>query len=279
MKQINKRGFLGMLSLSAVIAGGVAFGTATAAVADVLDGIMQRGKIIVASQAESPGLSSMNAQGEFQGIDIDVAKRYAEFLGVEIEFIPVNNQSRIAAVQTGKVDVVFGALSMTAERAKSVQYSRPYTPNFNVVIGPPDQDMPDLDSLKGKSIGVSKGSTMDIAVTEAAPPEVTIRRFDDESSTMQAYLSRQADAAAFSAFFLPRLEAVQPGSAEAKFPLSTLYVGAGMKLGEKKLNESINGFLDTLEADGTLAALYEKWAASESVELPKSIEGVPYTVE
>ncbi|WP_321797519.1 transporter substrate-binding domain-containing protein [Caballeronia sp. J97] len=260
----------------ATAATAILFGVATFAHADVLENIKQRGKIIVATQAASPYFAFMDSQGKFKGSDVEVAEAYAKSLGVGIEFIPTTNDSRIAAIQTGKADIIFGALTLTAERAKAVQFSRPYEPNLNIVAGPPDKAMPDYKSIK--SIGFSKGSTMDVLITAQAPPGLVIRRFDDEASTMQAYLSGQVDAVGCSTPLLDTINKARPGSAQMKFVVATLYIGAGMKKGEKALNESVNAFIEKAEADGTLAKIYKKWSGLDMAPLAKKVDGVPFTV-
>lgn len=136
MGYLNFTDMRSMLTACMIAGTAVMCGLVSVANADTLEDIKRRGKIIVATQAASPFFAVMDSAGKFKGSDIDVAEAYAKSLGVEIEFIPTTNDSRIAALKTGKVDVIFGALTMTKERAKAVQYSKPYEPNFNVVIGP-----------------------------------------------------------------------------------------------------------------------------------------------
>jgi hypothetical protein len=61
------------------------------------------------------------------------------------------------------------------------------------VFGPPDANVKSLDDLKGKTISVTRGAIEDIELTKVAPEGVTIKRFEDNNSTIAAYLAGQVD--------------------------------------------------------------------------------------
>lgn len=267
------------MKLAAALVVGLAAGmsTTSTAMAQTLEAVKDRGKVVVGIQGDNPPYGFLNSQGQNDGYDADVAKLFGEHLGVPVEFFIVTNPNRIAALQTGKVDVLFSTLSMTAERAKALQYSKPYAEQPFTVLGAKSEAMAGIDDLKGKVVGVPKGSLMDIELTRLAT-ESEIRRFDDDSATVQALLSGQVDAVGGSMFYAARLEQQAPGKFENKFSTTSLYIGAGTRSGEKEWNAAVNAFVDEVVANGKLAALYEKWFNMELPDLSKSVEGVPFTV-
>jgi polar amino acid transport system substrate-binding protein len=246
--------------------------------AQTYDAVKARGKVIIGVQGDNPPFGFLDATGKNDGYDIDVAALFGEFLGMPVEFQVVTNQNRIAGLQTGKVDVLFATLGMSAERAQSLQYSQPYAANVMQVVAKKTMEVSGPGDLTGVRLGTPKASTQDIVLSKIAP-DADFLRFDDDSSTIQALLSGQVDAAGGSQFYISRLEELSPGVYEDKFPIKTNYNGAGMILGDKEWNETVNSFLDQIKESGQLAELYQKWMQLDPPEWPASLEGISFTVE
>lgn len=264
-----------LLALSALMGIALTVGDATA---QTYDAVKARGKVIIGVQGDNPPFGFLDTTGKHEGFDVDVGALFGEFLGLPVEFQVVTNQNRIAGLQTGKVDILFATLGMSAERAQSLQYSQPYAANVMQVVAMKSMTVTGPDDLKGVRLGTPKGSTQDIVLTEIAP-DADFLRFDDDSSTIQALLSGQVDAAGGSQFYISRLEELKPGVYEDKFPIKTNYNGAGTILGDKEWNETVNAFLAEIKANGKLTELYQKWMKLDPPQWPDSLEGIPFTVE
>lgn len=264
-----------LLAFSALLGMTLTVGDATA---QTYDAVKNRGKVIIGVQGDNPPFGFLDATGKHDGFDVDVGALFGEFLDLPVEFQVVTNQNRIAALQTGKVDVLFATLGMSAERAQSLQYSQPYAANVMQVVAMKSLSVSGPEDLKDVRLGTPKGSTQDIVLTEIAP-DANFLRFDDDSSTIQALLSGQVDAAGGSQFYIARLEELKPGVYEDKFPIKTNYNGAGTILGDKEWNETVNGFLTEIKANGKLTELYRKWMNLDPPVWPESLEGIPFTVE
>lgn len=109
-----------------------------------------------------------------------------------MEFVPLAVANRIPALLTGKVDLLFATMGMTAERAKTIQYSKPYAGNVLSVYGPKDKKIGNYDDLTGVSVGVPKSSAMDTAITAGAGSKAKILRFDDDAANIQALISGES---------------------------------------------------------------------------------------
>ena len=190
----------------------------------------------------------------------------------------MTNQNRIAGLQAQKVDVLFATLGMSPDRAKSLQYSKPYAANVMQVLAKKSMKVSGPQDLTDIPLGVPKASTQEIVLTEMAP-KAKYLRFDDDSSTIQALLSGQVDAVGASQFYLARVEELRPGVYENKFPIKTNYNGAGTILGDKVWNETVNKFLDQINANGKLAELYHKWMKLDPPKWPASLDGIPFEVK
>src|ERR1700754_181951 len=122
-----------MLGAAALVA---AIGLANPAAAVTPEEIKARGKIIVGIQGDNPPWGFVTSAGKQDGLDADIATLYAKELGVQVEFVPLEVNNRIPALTTGRVDVLFATMAMLPDRAKAVQFSKPYVANAIVLIGP-----------------------------------------------------------------------------------------------------------------------------------------------
>ncbi|MGV6872286.1 transporter substrate-binding domain-containing protein [Pseudochelatococcus sp. B33] len=246
--------------------------------AQTLERIKERGRLIVGVQGANPPFGFLNTRGENDGYDADIARLLGEKLGVPVSFVSMASADRIPSLNTGKVDVLFATLAMTAERAQSVQYSQPYAGDRVTVLAPKTLEIKSTDDLKGLTLGAQKSSSQERELLQLVP-ESSLLRFDDDSATIQALLSNQVEAIGANQFFIDRFEELRPGLYEDKLILAQSWNGAGTILGDKEMNATVNAFLDELKENGKLAELYQKWMKLPLPEFPASMEGIPYTVQ
>ena len=265
--------------LIAVVAGVSLLFAAGPASAQTMQAIKQRGKILVGVQGDNPPWGFVNSKSEYEGFDPDVARLLAHDLGVPVEFVPLAVTNRIPTLVSGKADVLFATLTMLPDRAKSVQFTQPYVAFDIGLLAPKDMKISQPQDLKGVTIGVPRGTTMDSAVTKTSPSDTSIMRFDDDSTTQQALLSGQVQAAGANQFWVARVDASAPGKYEMKFNYQTFFNGAATRLGDKEMNKYLNSFIDKIKANGALADLYKKWMNRQPHKFPEKIDGVPYSAE
>jgi len=250
-----------------------------AAFAGTLEQAKAKGKVVIGIQGDNAPWGFVNSSGVQDGLDADIGKAYADYIGVKAEFVPLAVANRIPALMTGKVDILFATMGMTADRAKTIQFSKPYAGNVLSVYGPKDKKIASYDDLKGVSVGVPKSSAMDTAITAGAGSKASILRFDDDAANIQALISGQVEVVGGNQFYGDRLNAASAGKYEAKFDLVTLYNGAGTRPGEKDWNESINSFIDKIKADGELAKIYAKWMKRDVPSFPDSLPDIPFAAK
>ncbi|MCA0256936.1 MAG: transporter substrate-binding domain-containing protein [Proteobacteria bacterium] len=272
---------IGRRTLLALVAATAAFPFLTPADASAasLADAKAKGKVVIGIQGDNAPWGFVNSTGVQDGLDADIGKAFAEHLGLQVEFTPLAVANRIPALVTGKVDVLFATMGMTAERAKTIQYSKPYAGNVLSVYGPKDKKIAGFDDLTGMSVGVPKSSAMDTAITAGAGSKANILRFDDDAANIQALIAGQVEAVGGNQFYGDRLNAAAADKYETKFDLVTLYNGAGTRPGEKDWNEAINSFIDKIKADGTLAKIYAKWMKRDVPSFPDALPDIPFTVK
>jgi polar amino acid transport system substrate-binding protein len=270
-------------SRRSLLTGGVALIAAPmilgrSALAITPDEVKKRGKIIVGIQGDNPPWGFVNSTGVQEGFDADVAALYAKELSVRPEFVPLEVANRIPALTAGRVDCLFATMAMFPDRAKAVQFSKPYVANIIVLIAPKATEIKtNADMGKLKAIAVPRASAQDTQVTRNAPPGTNILRLDGDAVAIQAMLSGQVDAVGGNMFYKDRLNEAKPGTFEDKLEFQRIYNGVCTRLHEKEINASINAFIDKIKANGELAKIHEKWMKLPlPTSFPDSIEGVPF---
>jgi polar amino acid transport system substrate-binding protein len=249
----------------------------TPAFAITPDEIKKRGKVIIGIQGDNPPWGYVDSSGKQQGLDADVGALYGKYLGVPVEFMPLEVANRIPALTSGRVDILFATMAMFPDRAKAVQFSKPYAANIILLIAPKSIEIKsNADMAKLKSIGVARAAAQDTQVTKNAPPGTNILRFDGDAPSIQALVSGQVEGLGGNMFYMDRLDEAKPGYWENKIEFQRIYNGACTRLGEKEMNASANAFLDQIKANGELAKVYEKWMKRPLPPMPDSVEGVPF---
>jgi len=248
--------------------------------AGTIDDIKAKGKIVIGIQAANPPWGFVDAAtGNADGIDADMGKAFARELGVKAEFVGLEVANRIPALTAGRVDVLFATMAMLPDRAKAVQYSKPYVANSIYLVAPKSTPIK-ADADMGKyTIGVPRSSTQDTDVTKHAPQGTNILRFDNDAATIQALLSGQVQAVGGNAFYAKRLNEAKPDTFENKLEFTQLFNGACSRLGDKEMNAALNTFIDKIKANGELAKIQQKWMGSSMVKFPDSVEGVPFAAK
>lgn len=241
---------------------------APAAVAQTVVEIKAKGTLTVGLLVDFPPYGTVDASNNPDGYDADVAKLLAQDLGVKLNLVPVTGPNRIPFLLTNKVDVLVASLAVTPERAKQVQFSRPYSAATIVLYGAKGANIKTAADLKNVRVGVARASTQDTAVTALAPEGSEIRRFDDDASAMQALMSGQVDAIGCSTTVAAQIAKRAGNAYENKLVLRQQFMAVAMRQGQADLQKAVDGFVAKNTANGELNKLYQKWLQSDLPALP-----------
>ncbi len=249
-----RKGFL------AVISAALFFVQAGHALADQLQDIEKRGVLRVAVPQDFPPFGSVGTDLQPQGYDIDMARYLASEMKLKLQLVPVSSANRVPYLQTNKVDLVISSLGKNAEREKVIDFSRAYAPFFLGVFGPKDGDLSNPQALAGKSVGVTRGAVEDMVLTDLAPKEAQLKRYEDNNTTLSAYLSGQVQYIATGNLVVAAIAAQNPTKAPvAKFMLKDSPCFIGLKKDEPALKEKVNALIEKAVKDNTLNGLSQKW--------------------
>ncbi len=258
-----------LLAATAALATGTLLAAwAPAASAQTAEEIKKKGALTVGMLVDFPPYGTVDASNNPDGYDADVAKLLAKDMGVKLNLVPVTGPNRIPFLLTNKVDVLVASLAVTPERAKQVQFSRPYSAATIVLYGAKKANIKVPADLKGVRVAVARASTQDTALTAIAPEGTEIRRFDDDASAMQALLSGQVDAIGCSTTVAAQIAKRAGDNFESKLVLKQQFMAVAMRQGQADLQKTVDAFVTRNTANGELAKLYKKWLQTDLPALP-----------
>jgi polar amino acid transport system substrate-binding protein len=227
--------------------------------ADALDDIHKAGVLKVGIFEDFPPFSSAGADMSMQGYDVDVANKLAGALGVKLQLVGITGQNRIPTLTEHKVDLLM-SVGYSDERAKVIDFTDAYAPYYISVLGPDSVAASGPKDLKGKSVGVNKGTLEDTELTHAAPAGTDIERFDDYNGVIAAFLAGQVQLIAVGndvgATIMARHPVVEP---REKFQLLSSPDHIGINKGDPNLKQALNDAIAKMKQDGSLNAIAVKW--------------------
>ena len=153
-----------------------------------VDAIKERGTIKIGVFSDKAPFGYVDSNGENQGFDVYIAKRFAkDLLGDEskVEFVLVDAASRVAYLESNKVDIIMANFTVTDERKQKVDFANPYMKVSLGVVSPEGAPIKSEDDLAGKKIIVAKGTTAETYMTEKHP-EVELVKYEQYSEIFQA---------------------------------------------------------------------------------------------
>lgn len=186
MQHMMKKSLIGICVLTIGLAGvgcakqaeapaPAAASTDSAAVTEPASGklaeIKEKGKIVLGTSADYPPYEfhkTIDGKDTIVGFDIEIAKAVAESLGVELEIVDMKFEGLLPALTGSKIDFIVAGMNPTEERKKSVNFSIEYYNAHQtlLVMGSKAPELSTMESLKGKTIGVQKGTLQEQIAAE-----------------------------------------------------------------------------------------------------------------
>ncbi|MDO6407492.1 transporter substrate-binding domain-containing protein [Pantoea phytobeneficialis] len=228
--------------------------------ANSLDDIKSRGVLRVATTVDAAPWGFTDAAGKPTGLDVELAQKLADNMGVKLQLQQVTGANRIPYLMSRKVDVLIAALGSSPERAKLVNFSEPYAAVYLGVYGGSDvKKVTKLSDLGNATIAVPKGSTPDLTLSDQYP-QGNYLRLEDTASAVSAFLAGQAPMFAENNLIAQKVAQENPAKhIELKYLLRKSPAYIAIRPGQPELMTAINQFIDKSTQDGELPALRQKW--------------------
>ncbi len=175
---------------------------AQAAAGGKLQEVLRRGKLIVGTGTTNPPWHFEDEKGQLVGMDIDMARLFAKGLFDDpnkVEFVRQASDARIPNLVTNKIDIVCQFMTITAGRARQVDFTLPYYREGVGLMLPKNSKFNTYADIRkaGKDATIAWMQNVFVEeMTRKVLPEIKILQFDSVDATYQAILSGRADMAA-----------------------------------------------------------------------------------
>jgi polar amino acid transport system substrate-binding protein len=250
-------------SLTAVVTAAMPGG----AMADKLDEILTRGKLLCGVVTGQPPIGYRDENNNIIGYDPDICADMATALGVELELVETRGPARITAVVSDKVDVGVSAATNSLERAKVVAFSKPYQIwDFSVAVRKDNTDIRTFEDLKGQNVGGILGTTQEIWFKEYFDkwndPNGKYTSYGNASEQYLALKQGKIDAFVGGTIEIGQIMGTNIGSDFkicCKTPFPEDWTGIMVKRQEQGFLNWVNLFLWHEVKTGRLDELYRKW--------------------
>lgn len=226
--------------------------------------VQEKGTLVVGITEFEP-MDYQNADGEWIGFDADMAKAFAESLGVTAEFQVIDWDNKVMELDGKTIDVVWNGMTLTDEVTSAMECTNAYCNNAQVVIVPSDvaDQYQDVDSVKGLSFAVESGSA---GMAEVQALGATYTEVSDQATALMEVASGTSDAAVIDSLMAAAMVGEGTSYADLTYTvgLNSEEYGVGFRKGSD-LAEKLNEFFKTSYDDGTMMQIAEQYGVQAAI--------------
>jgi len=238
-------------------------GAASGAAVTKTEGVMTFG-----TNAEFPPFEFIASSGvidQYDGIDIAIAKQIAEENGMKAAIENMEFDSLLIALENGQIDAAIAGMTVTEKRKESADFSIPYYPATQVMIGKEDSDIAAAADMADRKICVVQGYTGEICVQDLGYPYEAFKKGTEaimelvngkcdvvviDSATAQKYVNDNEG-----------LKIVEDASA-----FESEEYAIAVKKGNTELLDMLNKVIEAKLADGTISELGAQYTEAVTAE-------------
>ena len=226
--------------------------------------VQTNGKLVVGITDFEP-MDYKDENGEWIGFDADMAKAFAESLGVTVEFIEIDWDNKIMELDNKSIDVVWNGMTLTEDVKAAMECSNPYANNAQVVIVPAavaDQYQ-SAESIAELNIAVENGSAGEEVVSALG---YTVTEVATQADALMEVAAGTADAAVIDSLMAAAMVGEGTGYPDLTYTvgLNSEEYGAGFRKGSD-LAAALNDFLKTAYDDGSMMAIAETYGVQAAI--------------
>ena len=229
-----------------------------------MEKVQGEGKLVVASEGMWEPWTYTDKNGELTGFDVELARKIAEKLGVEVEFVTGDFTGFLSGLDAGLYDLVINGIDVTEERKEKYDFSDTYAYASSFLIVKADnEDIKSLEDLNGKKITNSLGSSYAAIGESYGATNVGGDTFD---LTVENLINGYADASINSADTYGEYIRKHPDAAiKVVATIDPLDVAIPFVKGEynDSFREAVNGIISEMSASGELSELSVQFFGSD----------------
>ena len=227
---------------------------------------VEAGKLHMATNAAFPPYEMLTDDGQFEGIDVEIAAKIAEKLGLELVVDDQGFTAAITAAGSGQSDIVMAGLTINEERKETLDFTDTYATGIQVVIVKEGSDVT-MDNLGEKMIGCQKGTTGYQYASDTPENggygEDHVIGYDNGAIAVEALKGGQIDCVIIDNEPAKAYVAANEGLTLLEGTWVTEDYAIGIKKGNTQLLDAVNGALKELIADGTVKGIVDKYIPAQ----------------
>jgi len=231
--------------------------------------IKAKGYFTVGLDDSFPPMGFRDEKNEIVGFDIDLAKKAAEKMGVEVKFQPVVWSGIILELNNKNIDLIWNGMTITDDRKKEINFTKPYLANNQIIVVQKDSPLKTKADLAGKKVAVQAGSS---SVDALKKDEATFKSLDELvefSNNTEALLDLSTG----------RVDAVVVDEIVGRYYIAKkadLYTvlednfgseeyGVGVRKSDVAFLTELQKAIDTMNSDGSAKEISENWFGADIV--------------
>ena len=226
--------------------------------------VQDKGTLVVGITEFDP-MDYRDADGNWIGFDADMARAFAESLGVTAEFQLIEWDNKVMELDGKTIDVVWNGMTLTDEVLSSMSCSNAYCNNAQVVVLPADiaEDYPDAASMADLTFAVESGSA---GKAQAEANGFTYTEVVDQATAVMEVASGTADAAIIDSLMAGAMvgEGTSYDGLTYTIQLNSEEYGVGFRQGSD-LAEVLNQFFVDSYADGSMLEIAETYGVQAAI--------------
>ena len=224
--------------------------------------VTANGKLVVGITDFAPMDYQAEGSDEWIGFDADLAKAFAEKLGVAVEFTEIDWDNKILELDGKSIDCVWNGMTITDEVKSSMNVSNAYCKNAQVIVVAADkaEDYQTAEACKELQFAVEAGSAgKDVAEENG----FSFTEVKDQATALQEVAAGTSDAAIIDLLMADAMIGEGTGFAGLTYTaqLNSEEYGVGFRK-DSDLTAAFNEFYAAAIADGTVDAIAEQYGIS-----------------
>lgn len=230
---------------------------------------LDKDTIRIGMELKYPPFETKNANGDPEGASVMLANALGEFLGKEIEIVDTPYPSLIPSLESGSIDLIISSMTITEEREKVVDFSKPYTTSQLMMLVNKDSKVKSYEDLNNPDVIIaSKTGTIGSLWAAANAPDAQIKNIDEEASAVLEVAQGKADVFIYDPLSIIRHHENYPDTTIAILdPLpNTKGWGIALRKGEDELKQKLDEFIDISKEDGTYENIRETYLKEKMKE-------------
>lgn len=232
--------------------------------AGTLEEIQKRGKLRVGMEPGYMPFELTNQKGEIIGFDVDIARRMAKAMGVEVELVSTAWDGIIPALMTDKFDIIMSGMTLTQERNMSINFCQPYIQIGQTVLlnKKHEGQVKSYKDLNNPKFTVaSKLGTTGEQATKRLIPNAKYISYETEQEGVIELINGKVDAFIYDLPF-NSIAVKEKGKGKLvllETPFTQEPISWGVRKGDVDFLNWLNNFLVQLKYDGDYDKIYKKW--------------------